>query len=57
MQTRHHILLTLALTGAALSVSAQTLKPGLWEIKNNMSTGSGDMEKAMADLAPGIRIP
>lgn len=48
MQTRRYILLTLALTGTALNVSAQTLKPGLWEIKNSMSTGSGDMEKAMA---------
>ena len=48
MQARHHFLLTLALTGGAMSLSAQTLKPGLWEIKNNMSTGSGELEKAMA---------
>ncbi len=48
MKTRHNLLLTLALTGAGMNVSAQTLKPGLWEIKNNMSSGSGELEKAMA---------
>lgn len=48
MRARHHFLLALALTGGALGVSAQTMKPGLWEIKNNMSTGSGELEKAMA---------
>jgi hypothetical protein len=45
-------------TGAALAllalfiqpVMAQTLKPGLWEINNKMQTGSGQLEKAMADM-------
>jgi hypothetical protein len=48
MKSRHRILLALALAGGALSTSAQTMRPGLWEIKNNMSTSSGEMEKAMA---------
>jgi hypothetical protein len=45
-------------TGAALAllafaaqpVMAQTLKPGLWEINNKMQSGSGQVEKAMADM-------
>jgi hypothetical protein len=48
MQARHHIFLAIALAGSTLSASAQTMKPGLWEIKNNMSTSSGELEKAMA---------
>jgi len=32
------------------TVTAQTLKPGLWEINNKMQSGSGQMEKAMADM-------
>lgn len=48
MKLRHPLLLTLALTASALSVSAQTMKPGLWEMKSKMSTSSGEMEKAMA---------
>ncbi|MGC1173808.1 DUF3617 domain-containing protein [Polaromonas sp.] len=38
----------LALT--AQPVMAQTLKPGLWEINNKMQSGSGQVEKAMADM-------
>ena len=48
MKRRHPLLLTLALATSALSVSAQTMKPGLWEMKNKMTTSSGEMEKAMA---------
>jgi hypothetical protein len=48
MKLRHHLMLALALTASALSVSAQTMKPGLWEVKNKMSTSSGELEKAMA---------
>ena len=48
MKLRHPLLLTLALAASALSVSAQTMKPGLWEMKSKMSTSSGEMEKAMA---------
>jgi hypothetical protein len=35
---------------AAQPVMAQTLKPGLWEINNKMQSGSGQVEKAMADM-------
>ena len=48
MKRRHPLLLTLALAASGLSVSAQTMKPGLWEMKNKMTTSSGEMEKAMA---------
>ncbi|OOG45128.1 DUF3617 domain-containing protein [Polaromonas sp. A23] len=34
----------------AQPVMAQTLKPGLWEINNKMQSGSGQVEKAMADM-------
>lgn len=48
MTLRHPLLLALALTGSALGVSAQTLQPGLWEMKNTMTSRSGEMEKALA---------
>ncbi len=48
MKLRHPLLLTLALAASALSVSAQTMKPGLWETTSKMTTSSGEMEKAMA---------
>jgi len=40
----------LAMVTIALAAQAQprTLKPGLWEISSRMQTGSGEMEKAMA---------
>jgi hypothetical protein len=38
-----------ALTTASLSVSAQTLKPGLWEISNKMG-GNAEMDQAMAEM-------
>jgi hypothetical protein len=31
------------------TASAQTLKPGLWEMSHKTQTGSGEMEKAMAE--------
>ncbi|MEO8021702.1 DUF3617 domain-containing protein [Polaromonas sp.] len=34
----------------AQPATAQTLKPGLWEINNKMQSGSGQVEKAMADM-------
>jgi hypothetical protein len=40
----------LILMGAACGVSAQTMKPGLWDISQKMQTSSGEMEKAMADM-------
>lgn len=47
--------LTTAWTAAAatllcLGAQAQTLKPGLWEIKHQMQSGSGQMEQAMAQM-------
>ena len=38
---------TLAL---ATGASAQTTKPGLWEVTNKMQSSSGEMEKAMANM-------
>ena len=49
MKTLHQVLITGALTCAALGATAQSMKPGLWEINNKMSTSSGEMEKAMAE--------
>jgi hypothetical protein len=40
----------LALSCAAATTSAQTLKPGLWEVSNKMQSTSGEMEKGMADM-------
>lgn len=40
----------IALIAAPFCVSAQTMKPGLWEISNKMQTGSGQMEKEMARM-------
>lgn len=42
--------LAIVLCAFAGAASAQTLKPGLWEVTNNMKTGSGEMEKAMAQM-------
>jgi hypothetical protein len=41
-------LIALGAAALAAGASAQTLRPGLWEVTNHMRTGSGDMEKAMA---------
>jgi hypothetical protein len=41
-------LLAAALAGAAFSASAQTMKPGLWEISNKMN--SPQMDQAMAEM-------
>ena len=46
----HHLLAALAMGAFAVSASAQNLKPGLWEITNNMKTSSGEMEKSMAQM-------
>src|SRR4051794_3345886 len=50
MKTRHFVA-TVVAAGFALSASAQqNLKPGLWEITNNMKSSSGEMEKAQAQM-------
>lgn len=46
MHSRTALAAALALCTAA--VSAQTLKPGLWEMSTRMSSSSGQMEQAMA---------
>jgi hypothetical protein len=48
MKAKH--LLAAALSVLALSVSAQTLKPGLWQINQKMHTADGRMEKQMAAM-------
>ena len=45
-----HVLVALATVVFSLGASAQTLKPGLWEITHNMKSGSGDMEQANAKM-------
>ena len=41
---------SLILMGMAFGASAQTMKPGLWEISNKIQSASGEMEKGMADM-------
>ncbi len=43
-------LATIPLTLAAFGASAQSMKPGLWEHSFTMKSGSGQIEKAMADM-------
>ena len=38
------------LAGLSCGAGAQTLKPGLWEVSNNMKTSSGEIEKGMAQM-------
>ena len=38
-----------AATTFALGASAQTLKPGLWDVSNKLQSSSGEMEKALAE--------
>ncbi len=41
---------TVVLLASAVGVSAQTMKPGLWEITNNMQSGGKDLTAAMAGM-------
>lgn len=45
-----HALTAVAFVTFASSASAQQLKPGLWEVTNNIRSGSGQTEKAQAAL-------
>ncbi|WP_296443218.1 DUF3617 domain-containing protein [Rhodoferax sp. UBA5149] len=54
MNKLHHVLLTAVLASGAMGAAAQTLKPGLWEINNKMSSSSGEMEKTMAEAQKQI---
>lgn len=47
MQPLKSTLLTIALA-AALPVSAQTMKPGLWEVATQIQSANGQVEQAMA---------
>jgi hypothetical protein len=42
--------IAVAACGFAVSASAQDLKPGLWQISNEMTSQSGEMEKAAAEM-------
>ena len=50
MKTLPRALVAIALTAGSFFATAQTMKPGLWEINNKMTTQSGEMEKGMADM-------
>ena len=50
MQALSRVLSAVALIASTGFATAQTMKPGLWEINNKMSGGSGEMEKGMADM-------
>ena len=44
------ILFALCTCAVASGAWAQNLKPGLWEISNSMKSGSGEMERSMAQM-------
>jgi hypothetical protein len=48
MKSNH--LLAAALAVFACGASAQSLKPGLWEVTNKMQTSGGQMEQQMAEM-------
>ena len=50
MNLLSRVLSAIALIASTGFATAQTMKPGLWEISNKMSGGSGEMEKGMADM-------
>jgi hypothetical protein len=50
MRFTRQILIGGLLVTAALTTSAQTMKPGLWEMTNKMMGGSGEMASAMAEM-------
>lgn len=50
MKTLHSLGCTMLLAACAFQASAQSLKPGLWEISTKMSSDSGKLEKAMTEM-------
>ena len=50
MKTLPRALVATALTAGSFFATAQTMKPGLWEVNNKMTTQSGEMEKGMAEM-------
>ena len=49
MKKLHSVLLAAALASGAWGAIAQTLKPGLWESHNTMTSSSGQLENVMAE--------
>lgn len=49
MTKLHHVLVSAAVACGAYGAAAQTMKPGLWEINNKMTSSSGEAEKAMTE--------
>jgi hypothetical protein len=49
MNTLLRTLIATALTAGSFFATAQTMKPGLWEVNNKMTSQSGEMEKGMAE--------
>jgi hypothetical protein len=45
---KFHFLLAAVLATGASAAGAQSMKPGLWEITSKMQSGSGQMERQMA---------
>lgn len=48
MKLHHHALAIIAAATFSAGAWGQNLKPGLWEVTNNMKGGSGDMGQAAA---------
>lgn len=55
----HQVTLVLVVSGlAAVPCSAQTMKPGLWEINTQVKSAGGEMERAMAQMQEELaRMP
>ena len=50
MQALSRVLSAVVLIASTGFATAQTMKPGLWEVSNKMTGGSGEMEKGMAEM-------
>jgi TolA-binding protein len=46
----HHVFAAAAALAFVSTASAQSLKPGLWEVTNKMQSSSGQMEQQMAQM-------
>ena len=51
----HYALAALAAGTFSLSAAAQNLKPGLWEVTNNMKSASGEMEIKQVQLKDVVK--
>jgi hypothetical protein len=49
MKNLHQVLITAALAGGAVCATAQSMKPGLWEVSNKMTGGSGEAGKTLTE--------